>query len=196
VGARFSAPIQTSPEVHPASFTLGNGSFSQVHSCWGVVLTNHPHVVPRLKKEYSYTSAPPLDLYYYLYPYFYKCVVCDVAYTPTTDVTVSYSKQKLHILIWICVFPCEIYSFWNHFCENHKLSNFQLHKNHNQIPNAQFMDNTSRNYTFPYLKGTLRLHQHSFNGCNNKVSKSNALQYTRQSQILDAVFILSTRVQY
>jgi hypothetical protein len=25
--------------------------------------TNHPHLVPRLKKEYSYTSTPPLGLH-------------------------------------------------------------------------------------------------------------------------------------
>ena len=28
----------------------------------GVALTTHPHLVPRLKEEYSYTSAPPLGL--------------------------------------------------------------------------------------------------------------------------------------
>jgi len=27
VGARFCAPIQTSPEAHPASYTIGTGSF-------------------------------------------------------------------------------------------------------------------------------------------------------------------------
>jgi len=26
-GARFSVPVQTGPEVHPASYTMGNGSF-------------------------------------------------------------------------------------------------------------------------------------------------------------------------
>ena len=30
VGARFSAPIQTSPGVHPASYTMGTGSFPGV----------------------------------------------------------------------------------------------------------------------------------------------------------------------
>jgi hypothetical protein len=29
VGARFSAPIQTGPGAHPASFTMGTGSFFQ-----------------------------------------------------------------------------------------------------------------------------------------------------------------------
>jgi hypothetical protein len=27
-----------------------------------VALTTHPHLVPRLKKEYSYTFTPPLGL--------------------------------------------------------------------------------------------------------------------------------------
>jgi len=30
LGARFSAPIQTSPEVHPASYTMGTGSLPGV----------------------------------------------------------------------------------------------------------------------------------------------------------------------
>jgi hypothetical protein len=42
-----------------------------------VALTTHPNLVPRLKKEYSYTSTPPLrlhgllqgDLYLYLFTY-------------------------------------------------------------------------------------------------------------------------------
>jgi hypothetical protein len=40
VGARFSAPIQTSPGAHPASYTMGTGSFPGVNRL-GVVLTIH-----------------------------------------------------------------------------------------------------------------------------------------------------------
>ena len=29
VGARFSAPVQTGPGAHPASYTMGNGSLSR-----------------------------------------------------------------------------------------------------------------------------------------------------------------------
>ena len=74
MGARFSAPVQTGSEVHPASYTLGTGSFPGLKrpGC-GV---DHPHhLAPRLKKEQSYTSTPPLglrDLFYgelYLYVY-------------------------------------------------------------------------------------------------------------------------------
>jgi len=30
VGVRFSTPVQTGPEPHPASYTMGTGSFSGV----------------------------------------------------------------------------------------------------------------------------------------------------------------------
>jgi hypothetical protein len=63
VEARFSAPVQTGPVAHPASYTMGTGSFPGVKRAGrGVALTTHPHLAPGLKKEYSYTSTPPLDL--------------------------------------------------------------------------------------------------------------------------------------
>ena len=31
VGARFSAPVQTGPGAHPASYTMGTGSFPRVN---------------------------------------------------------------------------------------------------------------------------------------------------------------------
>jgi hypothetical protein len=57
VGARFSAPVQTGPGVHPVSYTMGTGSFPEVSSRF-LVLTTHPSLAPRLKKEYGYTSTP------------------------------------------------------------------------------------------------------------------------------------------
>jgi len=42
VGARFSAPVQTGPEAHPASCTMGTGSFPGVRYGRGVTLTSHP----------------------------------------------------------------------------------------------------------------------------------------------------------
>ena len=41
-GTRFSAPVQTGPGAHPASCTMGTGSFPGVKSGWGVTLTPHP----------------------------------------------------------------------------------------------------------------------------------------------------------
>jgi hypothetical protein len=39
---------------------MGTGSFSEGGTSRGVALTTHPHLASRLKKEYSYTSTPPL----------------------------------------------------------------------------------------------------------------------------------------
>jgi hypothetical protein len=44
--ARFSAPVQTGPGVHPASSTMGTGSFPGVTSCRVMTLTPHPLLVP------------------------------------------------------------------------------------------------------------------------------------------------------
>jgi len=45
VGARFSAPVQTGPGAHPASSTMGTGSFPGVKSSRGLTLTPHPLLV-------------------------------------------------------------------------------------------------------------------------------------------------------
>jgi hypothetical protein len=45
-GARFSAPVQTSPGAHPASCTMGTGSFPEVKNGRGMTLTPHPLLVP------------------------------------------------------------------------------------------------------------------------------------------------------
>jgi hypothetical protein len=62
VGSRFSALVQTSPEAHPASCTMGTGSFPGVRYSRGVTLTPHPLLVPRSKIESSYTSTVPKGL--------------------------------------------------------------------------------------------------------------------------------------
>jgi hypothetical protein len=61
-GARFFAPVQTSPEAHPASCTMGTGSFPGVRFGRGVTLTPHPLLVPRSKIEQSYNSTLPKGL--------------------------------------------------------------------------------------------------------------------------------------
>jgi hypothetical protein len=61
VSTRFSAPVPTCPGAQPASYTMGTGSFPEVK--WpGRGVNNPPHLAPKLKKEYSYTTAPPLGL--------------------------------------------------------------------------------------------------------------------------------------
>jgi len=51
VGARISAPVQTGPEAHPASCTMGTGSFPGVRYCRGITLIPHPLLVQRSKIE-------------------------------------------------------------------------------------------------------------------------------------------------
>jgi len=76
VEARFSAPFQTGPGAQPASYTMGTGSFQGVK--WpGRGVDHSAHLAPRLKKEQSYITTPPLDLRgllqgelnLYLYPF-------------------------------------------------------------------------------------------------------------------------------
>jgi hypothetical protein len=45
-GAKFSAPVQTGPGAHQASYTMGIGSFPGIKSGWGVTLTPHPFLAP------------------------------------------------------------------------------------------------------------------------------------------------------
>ena len=45
-GARFYVPVQTGPGAHPASCTMGTGSFPGVKSGWSVTLIPHPLLVP------------------------------------------------------------------------------------------------------------------------------------------------------
>ena len=66
VEARFSTPVQTDPGAHQACYTTVAGSFPGVKRP-GRGLDSPPHLVPRLKKEYSYTSAPTLGLRGQLY---------------------------------------------------------------------------------------------------------------------------------
>jgi len=44
-------PVQTSPGTHPASCKMGTGSFSRVKCGWAVLLTTHPLLVTRSRKN-------------------------------------------------------------------------------------------------------------------------------------------------
>ena len=48
---KFSAPVHTGQEAHPASCTMGTGSFPGVSCGSGVTLTPLPLLVPRSKIE-------------------------------------------------------------------------------------------------------------------------------------------------
>jgi len=52
-------PVQTGPEAHPASCTMGTGSFPAVKCGRGVLLTTHPLLVPRSWKSRAIYLYPP-----------------------------------------------------------------------------------------------------------------------------------------
>ena len=61
LGARFSAPIQTSPGAHPASYTMGTGSFPGVKQPGRGA--DHPppsstEVIERVELDLYSTSGP------------------------------------------------------------------------------------------------------------------------------------------
>ena len=56
--AKFSAPLQAGPGAHPASCTMGTGSFPGVKNGQGVVLTTHPLLVPRSWKSRAIPLLP------------------------------------------------------------------------------------------------------------------------------------------
>jgi hypothetical protein len=58
VGARFSAPVHTGPGAHPASCTMGTGSFPRVKSGRGVTLTPHLLLVPWSRKSRAIPLLP------------------------------------------------------------------------------------------------------------------------------------------
>jgi len=58
VGARFFEPVQTGPGAHPASCTMGTGSFPVVKSGRGVTLTTHPLLVTWSRKSRAIPLLP------------------------------------------------------------------------------------------------------------------------------------------
>jgi hypothetical protein len=59
-----SLSVQTGSEAHQASCTMSTGgSFAGAKRGRGVMLTTHPHLVPRSRMSRSYTSSPPKRLH-------------------------------------------------------------------------------------------------------------------------------------
>jgi len=57
----FSAPVQTSRGIHPASSTMHTGALSQRQSGRGVALTSDPHVAMRLRMSRAEPLLPPVS---------------------------------------------------------------------------------------------------------------------------------------
>ena len=67
-------PVQTGPGAHPASCTMGTGSFPGVKCGRGVLLTTHPLLAPRSWKDRAIplpplwaTNRPVTGLLYFTY---------------------------------------------------------------------------------------------------------------------------------
>jgi len=58
VGAKFSAPVETGPGAHPASCTMGTGSFPGVKSGQGVTLNAHSLLVPWSRRSRAIILLP------------------------------------------------------------------------------------------------------------------------------------------
>jgi hypothetical protein len=56
-GRKF-LPVQNGPGAHPASCTMGNGSFPGVKCIQGLTLTTHPLLVPRTWKSRAIPLPP------------------------------------------------------------------------------------------------------------------------------------------
>jgi hypothetical protein len=61
-GARFSAPVQTGPGAHPASYTIGTKSFPGVERPRRGA-DRPPPSSAEVKERVGYTSTPPLGLH-------------------------------------------------------------------------------------------------------------------------------------
>jgi hypothetical protein len=69
-------PIQASPGAHPASCTMGTGSFPGVKCSWSVLLTAHPFLALRSWKSRAIplpplwaTTRPVMGLLYCIYSF-------------------------------------------------------------------------------------------------------------------------------
>ena len=93
-GVSFSAPIQTCPGAHPASCTMGPGSFPGVKSGWGATLTPHPLLVP-----WSWKSrAIPLLPLWVVRPVQSLSACTRVTFTFTWNIKVSEMKEVTEIV--------------------------------------------------------------------------------------------------
>jgi len=58
-GSEISAPVRTGPGAYTASYTIGTRSFPKEKVTEACGVDNQPHLMPRLKREYIYTSTSP-----------------------------------------------------------------------------------------------------------------------------------------
>jgi hypothetical protein len=92
VGARFSASVPTGPKAHPASCTMGSGSFPGVESGRGLTLIPHPLLVARSKNRvelYPLLSLRAFVAYGKGETYLYHCAVATLQFHHGTSSVLS-----------------------------------------------------------------------------------------------------------
>jgi hypothetical protein len=58
-GFSFGLCVQTGSEAHPASYPMGTeGPFLGTMHGWDLLLTTHPHLMPKSRMSSSYISSP------------------------------------------------------------------------------------------------------------------------------------------
>jgi hypothetical protein len=92
-GARFSAPVQTGPEAHPASCTMGTGSSPGERCGRGVTVTPHPLLVPGSKIE---RAIPLFSLKAFMLN-FYSLTVSDFSHS----IHISVLERLILRLHWV-----------------------------------------------------------------------------------------------
>jgi len=108
VGARFSAPVQTGPGDHPASCTMGTGSFLGVNCGRSETLTPNPFLVPWSRKS----RAVPLLPLWAVWPVQSLSACTRVHFTLLYPVIVLYELicccccygcHQYYLCFWVCV---------------------------------------------------------------------------------------------
>ena len=117
LGARFSAPVQTVPRSHPASCTMGTGSFPGVNSGRGVTLTPQPILVLWSRKIRAISLLPlwavrpvqspiactRVHLYLYLYLYSpYGPYGLYRASVPVQGCTFTFTRNVKGFYVFLC----------------------------------------------------------------------------------------------
>jgi hypothetical protein len=102
--------VQTSSEVHPASYPMGTGGpFPGAKRDRGVTLTTHPHLLSRSRMSRSYNSAPlPLAPAWHLWDSFAFAL-----FTFTLHTTVRYLLLYIRQYVIVCPqWARHIYTFF------------------------------------------------------------------------------------
>jgi hypothetical protein len=105
----FSAPVHTGPGAHPASYTMGTGSFPGIKSGRGLTLTPHSLLVPWSRKS----RAIPLIPVWAVRPIqsLSACTRLHVTFTTffislhSVNITNPNIKRKLHKYTWTLYYP-------------------------------------------------------------------------------------------